>query len=152
MDFNCAECRKRLRIPDGRRNPRVRCPNCGLVSRPFARQAVEAKQTLESGSTPYPAHQQQPAPQPRPQTTSRPVQTPPTPKKTKNTGGGLGIVIIISLMLLSRAPGLLRRLAPDKREPPPVNKPDEMKRAVDEILQKAKAAQREREEREKNRQ
>jgi len=33
MEFGCPECSKRLRIPNDRVNPKVRCTNCGHIFR-----------------------------------------------------------------------------------------------------------------------
>ena len=155
MEFPCAGCGKRLRVPDTARNPKVRCPRCGYIFRPFAGKQVVAAQVVEEqppassrssvSSSPRPAARLPSESRPTPtRSTSSPAGTTrkPSAQSTKpvstpkKSAGGFGIGFFILLMVLSRAPRMLERLF-DKEDPPPAPVEVEMDPLILEAVKKA---------------
>ena len=63
----------------------------------------------------------------------------------------MGILIIVLLMLFSRAPQLLKVFAPEKRDPPrAVEQRDDIKKRLDEIKKQVEAAKKEQQEAKQN--
>lgn len=148
MEFNCPQCGKRLRAPDHLKNPLVRCRSCGAAFRP--REQAEQPVTAQVIDTPPATPRPQPF-SPRPQPVApRPVSLPPTvpsrtatPRPVTSEAGqtvakGLGIVVVLIFLLISKAPRLLKGIFPDRQPPPPVQIPDQDLRAIQELLEEAR--------------
>ena len=129
MEFRCPECAKRLRIPDGRANPTVRCGNCGHVFRPLAAAGRAASTPQE------PAQTSPPELQPNQDVITRESDS---SSARRFSGGGLGVGFFILLLLLTRGPRLVKQFFDrPKEEEVPVRLDDQELRALQEALERA---------------
>lgn len=119
MEFRCPKCQQPLRAPDHLRNPLVRCRRCAYEFRPVELGlAVPARSEPEVVEpelvAPELVDRQPPTPTPTPQI--RPRKT--TTAKRSRSGQGWGWIIVIGLMLLSRAPRWIQRMNRPAPNPP----------------------------------
>ena len=140
MEFNCPDCGKRLRAADHLPNPLVRCRTCGATFRPRELEDTVAKREPKPQAParerivpkqqprPFaPAQQPKPGPEwasPAGEPFGRPLSS-PAPKTAVRRGLGIGIAILVIVLL--KAPRLLKlALPPNPPQPPAPMKFDPM--------------------------
>ena len=133
MEFNCPDCGKRLRSPDHLKNPLVRCRTCGATFRP-----------REKGDTPPPVAIQtasMPVRPPEAESLANPWSTRQTtagPAASTTLAKGFGVVGFVLLILLAKAPRLVKLFEREAPPPPaPAQVRDDELRAIQQILEEA---------------
>lgn len=132
MQFPCSNCGKQLRIPDHHSgHPRVRCPNCQNVFRPFG--AAPSPALRGTATLNAPAPRKAPSPAARVDVSpSRSAPTPsPRPPAGKGLSGSLGLILMLAVFF---GPKIARLVMRERRPPerPParqVERQDEEQRA-----------------------
>jgi predicted Zn finger-like uncharacterized protein len=162
MEFNCPTCQTKLRVSDERENPKVRCRACGTIfrpleskgtGRPMPSQASPASPQVNPSPQKNPFQDEQnsaaspfgsvpnsdrgvssASAAPRATSSAPAAPGPVISPRSASSGkkGGWGILFFIALMVLSRAPRLLRNFQRQPAPPPPVQIDDDILRQFEE--------------------